>query len=68
MSLTQSDDRTPTQWIATGTIDSAGKVSLRGSFGFTDSNMCDLNVTSDAWSGVCPSATQLCMIEAQKVP
>jgi hypothetical protein len=51
----------------TGTFDSTGKVSLSGDFGFTDSHRCDLDVTSDAWNGVCASASKSCTLEAQKV-
>jgi hypothetical protein len=67
ITFTQTDDQTPTQWVSTGTIDSAGKGSLRGDFGFTDSIMCDLEATSSAWTGHCGSATQTCQLEAEKV-
>ena len=67
VTFTQTDDQTPTQWVSKGTIDSAGKGSLRGDFGFTDSTMCDIEATSDdAWVGRCGSATQACELEAQK--
>jgi hypothetical protein len=66
VTFTQTDDQTPTQWVSTGTIDSAGKGSLRGDFGFTDSSMCDLEASSDAWQGRCGSATQACELAATK--
>ena len=69
VTFTQTDDQTPTEWVSTGSIDSTGRGSLRGDFGFTDSGMCDLEATSDdAWTGQCGSATQACELEAQKQP
>jgi hypothetical protein len=66
--FTQTDDQTQTQWVATGTIDGAGKGSLVGDFGFTDSGMCDLEAGSEAWVGRCASATQTCELKAEKQP
>ncbi len=67
ITFTQTDDNTATQWVSTGIIDSTGKGSLRGDFGFTDSIMCDLEATGDdAWQGRCGSATQTCELEAER--
>jgi hypothetical protein len=67
ITFTQTDDQTQTQWVSTGTIDSAGRGSLRGAFGFTNSNMCDLEVTGDgAWQGRCASANQSCELKAKR--
>jgi hypothetical protein len=68
LTFTQTDDQTAKQWVATGTIDSAGKGSLVGDFGFTDSGMCDVEATGDAWQGRCGSATQSCQLTAWKQP
>ena len=64
--FTQTDDKTSSQWVSTGTIDSAGKGALKGDFGFTDSRMCDLETTDTGWAGRCGSATQFCELEAAR--
>lgn len=67
LSFTQTDDRTSTQWVSTGSLDSAGRGSLKGDFGFTDSGMCDLEATADTIAGRCGSATQGCELRATRV-
>jgi hypothetical protein len=68
LTFTQTDDSTSTRWTATGALESNGRGYLKGSFGFTDSNMCDLTVTATGWDMTCGSATQQCKLEARTVP
>jgi hypothetical protein len=67
ITFTQTDDKTSTQWISNGILESTGRGYLKGTFGFTDSIMCDLTVTSEGWDMVCASATQQCKLQAQRV-
>lgn len=69
LTFTQTDDATSTQWTTTGVLESNGRGYLKGKFGFTDSGMCDLTVTTaTSWSMICSSATQQCKLEASPVP
>lgn len=64
LSLRQIDD----QGVTTGRLESTGQGYLKGSFGFTDSNMCDLTVTAEGWDMVCASAMQFCNLQARPIP
>jgi len=55
------------QGVTTGSLESTGRGYLKGSFGFTDSNMCDLTVTAEGWDMVCASATQFCNLQARPI-
>jgi hypothetical protein len=67
LTFTQTDGTT--EWITTGVLEINGRGYLKGSFGFTDSGMCDLTVnTATSWSMICASATQQCQLEAKPVP
>jgi len=65
VTFVQTDDQTTEQWVATGPADNGGKLSLKGDFGFTDSSMCDIDLTTEPWSGVCGSATQMCTLQIE---
>jgi hypothetical protein len=52
-------------------VESNGRGYLRGDFGFTDSIMCDITVTTataTTWDMICASATQQCKLQARTVP
>jgi hypothetical protein len=66
LAFTQTDEQTASTWTTTGRLESTGRGSLTGTFGFTDSNMCDLTVTAEGWDMVCGSATQQCKLQARK--
>jgi hypothetical protein len=68
LTFTQTDAATSTQWITTGVLESNGRGYLKGSFGFTDSSMCDLTITATGWDMICASATQQCKLQAGAVP
>lgn len=69
LTFSQTDDNTEAQWTATGALESTGRGYLEGSFGFTDSSMCDLNVTTTTgWDMTCGSATQQCKLRARTLP
>jgi hypothetical protein len=69
LTFTQTEDGTSTRSTATGVLESNGHGYLKGNFGFTDSGMCDLTVTTaTSWGMVCSSATQQCKLEASPAP
>lgn len=69
LTFTQNDDKTETRWTAAGALESNGRGYLKGDFGFTDSGMCDITVTTaTTWDMICASATQQCKLQARTLP
>jgi len=63
ITVTQSDDNTPTVWISTGTIDQDGKTHLTGDFGFSSAGACDGTLVAGTWTSTCTATGIDCQLD-----